>query len=46
MRFVEQRQKKNDTFYPIDKMESLQNNWLFLYFKNTDNAHKSLTISN
>lgn len=46
MRFVEQRQKKNDTHYPIDKIESLQTNWLFLYFKNTDNAHKSLTISN
>ena len=45
-KFIEQRQKKNDTLYPIAKMDSLQTNWLFLYFKNPDDERKSLTISN
>lgn len=46
MKFVDERQKKNNSFFPIDKIEWLQTNWLYLYFKTTLNGVQSLTVSN
>lgn len=43
-KFIEQRQNKNDTFFPIHKIDLLSTNWLFLYFKKTNDESKSLRL--